>query len=57
MAGVDQASDTTLGAAVSKTGDNNLDPSSMAKNILLSGLGEEGRTPRATSRSLDHGST
>ena len=35
-----------------------LDPSSMAKNILFfSGFGEERRTPRATSRPLDHGST
>ena len=31
--------------------------SPMAKNRLFSGLGEDRRTPRATSRPLDHGST
>ena len=34
-----------------------LDPSPMPKNRPSSGLGEERRTPRATSRPLDHGST
>ena len=47
-----------LGAAVYKTGDKNLGPSPMAKKKdFVSGLGEEHRTLRATSCSLDHGST
>ena len=48
---------THSGAAVYKTDDKNLDSSPMAKVDVFSGLGEECRTRRATSRPLDHGST
>ena len=48
---------TYLGAIVKKTGDKNIDRSSMVKSELLPGLGEERGTPPATSRPLDLGST
>ena len=48
---------THLGAAVQKTGNKNSRSLSDGKTCLFSDLGEERRTPRATSRPLDHGST
>ena len=57
MAGADQASDTkTFGRWCVKKQTKILYPSPMAKIDNFSGLGEERKTPRATSRPLDHGS-
>ena len=48
---------THSGAAVQKTGDKTSRFLRWQKIGFFSGLGEERRTPRATSRPLDHGST
>ena len=62
VAGAGQSSDTnTFGrCCVENRTTKILDPSPMAKVLkigLFSDLGEERRTPRATSRILDYGST
>ena len=44
---------THLGAGATKI----FDPAPMANNDLFASLGEERRTPRATSHPLDHGPT
>ena len=44
---------THLGAGATKI----FDPAPMANNDLFASLGEERRTPRATSRPLDYGPT
>ena len=46
-----------LPTGVPKTDDKNLDPSPMVKKWTFFRFGRERRTPRATSRLLDHGST
>ena len=59
MAGAGQASATKniCSRMCRKQPTKNLNPSPMAKNRTCFRLGEDRRTPRATSRLLDHGST
>ena len=46
-----------LAAGVQKTGDKKIDPPRKAKISPFIGLGKDRRTPPASSRPLDHGST